>query len=70
MLFLIGLCKNIDMYVKLYDIVLFKIKNYEKLFEEWINYISLKSIIYCMYWNVVYWLFKIIYFFFDDCFVI
>lgn len=34
MLFLIGLCKNIDMYVKLYDIVLFKIKNYEKLFEE------------------------------------
>lgn len=26
MLFLIGLCKNIDMYVKLYDIVCLKLK--------------------------------------------
>lgn len=65
-----GSCKNIDMYVKSHDTALSKTKNHEKSFEEWINYTSLKSIIYYTHWNVAYWSLKIIYSFSDDCLVI
>lgn len=40
------LMQIIDMYVKSHDTALSKTKNHEKSFEEWINYTSLKSIIY------------------------